>query len=139
MSKIAFFYEETDFNLPKTTKTKAWIKSIIQAENYGIEQINYIFCSDTYLHSLNIEYLNHDTFTDIITFDYTEGIHLEGDIYISVDRVSENAQTQKIDFDTELQRVMAHGLLHMMGYNDKTEEEKDQMRQKEDSCLSLHL
>lgn len=138
MSKIAFFYEDTNFILPNIQQTKAWIKAILKSEQFQLEHINYIFCSDKYLHSLNYEYLNHDTLTDIITFDYTEEYKIEGDIYISVDRVGENSASFKTSFDQEIKRVMAHGLLHMMGYSDKTDEDKTLMREKEDSCLSLH-
>ena len=139
MSRIDFFYEEINFTLPEATKTKAWMKTIINKEEFKTEQINFIFCSDSYLHTLNVEYLNHDTLTDIITFDYSENNKLEGDIYISIERVGDNAQSLSLDFDQELKRVMAHGVLHMMGYNDKTQEEKNLMRQKEESCLSLQF
>lgn len=138
MGKISFFYEEINFILPYIRKTKAWIKTIINQEKFESEQINFIFCSDSYLHGLNVEYLNHDTYTDIVTFDYSEGRCLEGDIYISIDRVKENAQNLNIDFFEELKRVMAHGVLHMMGYGDKTQKEQKLMRLKEDSCLSLY-
>lgn len=137
MGKISFFYEETNFILPKTQNVKAWVKSIILNDNFKLEQINFIFCSDDYLHSLNLQYLEHDTYTDIITFDYSIEKTLEGDIYISVDRVSENAQLLNIGFNEEIYRVMAHGILHMMGFKDKSETDKARMRQKEDSCLSL--
>jgi len=137
MGKISFFYEETNFTLPQANKLKAWLKSIIQREEFELELINYIFCSDEYLLSLNVEYLNHDTYTDIITFDYTEGVQLEGDVYISVDRVNENAAQLNVSFNQEINRVMVHGLLHMMGYKDKSPSQKNQMRSKEDSCLSL--
>src|SRR5690606_5121891 len=137
MGRISFFYEETNFTLPQANKLKAWLKSIIQREEFELELINYIFCSDEYLLSLNVEYLNHDTYTDIITFDYTEGVHLEGDVYISVDRVNENAAQLNVSFNQEINRVMVHGLLHMMGYKDKSPSQKNQMRSKEDSCLSL--
>lgn len=137
MGKISFFYEETNFILPKTKNIKAWLKSIILNDSFQLEQINFIFCSDDYLHSLNLQYLEHDTYTDIITFDYSVEDALEGDIYISVDRVNENAQALGVDFNEEIYRVMVHGILHMMGFKDKSQEEKKQMRQKEDSCLSL--
>lgn len=139
MGKISFFYEEVNFILPQVRKTQAWIKTIIKQEKFELEQINFIFCSDTYLYDLNLEYLNHDTYTDIITFDYSEKPFLEGDIYISIERVGENALKLNIDFFQELRRVMAHGVLHMMGYTDKTKKEQEAMRLKEDSCLSLYL
>lgn len=137
MGKIAFFYEETNFVLPKTSRIKAWLKKIITSEHFELEQINFIFCSDDYLHKLNLLYLGHDTYTDIITFDYSAEGSLEGDIYISVDRVSENAQNLGVDFNEEINRVMAHGVLHMMGFKDKSVVEKKEMRLKEESCLSL--
>lgn len=137
MGKITFFYEETNFILPKTTRIKAWLKKIIQTEGFELEQINFIFCSDDYLHKLNLQYLEHDTYTDIITFDYSTENLLEGDIYISVERVNENAQELHIDFNDEINRVMAHGVLHMMGFRDKSTDEKKEMRLKEESCLSL--
>lgn len=138
MGKISFFYEEIDFKLSQINKSKKWIKFIIERENFELNYINFIFCSDTYLHSINLKYLDHDTFTDIITFDYSEQNTLEGDIYISIDRVRENAKDFHIEFESELQRVMAHGVLHMMGFGDKTQDEKTIMRQKEDSCISLY-
>lgn len=138
MGKISFFYEETNFSLPQSIRVKGWIKEIITQENFQLEHINFIFCSDNYLHALNVEYLEHDTLTDIITFDYSEEERLEGDIYISIDRVGDNAEELNNDFDLELKRVMAHGVLHLMGYKDKTLEEQKVMRDKEDSCLSLH-
>lgn len=138
MSKISFFYEDIDFKLRQINKCKQWIKSIIENENFKLNYINYVFCSDTYLHNINIEYLNHDTLTDIITFDYTEEKALEGEIFISIDRIEENAKDLGVEFEEELKRVMAHGILHMMGYRDKSEEEKITMRRKEDSCISLY-
>ena len=137
MGKISFFYEETNFTLPNANKIKAWLKTVITEEGFELDAINYIFCSDEYLHTLNLQYLDHDTFTDIITFDYTQENCLEGDIYISVDRVKDNAIQLTIPFHEEINRVMAHGLLHMMGFRDKSSTEKKQMRSKEDSCLSL--
>ncbi len=138
MGKISFFYEDIDFKLSQINKNKKWIQFIINKEDFNLNHINFIFCSDTYLHSINIEYLNHDTLTDIITFDYSEGNTLEGEIYISIDRVKDNAEGLGIEFESELRRVMAHGVLHMMGYGDKNKEEKSIMRLKEDSCISLY-
>ncbi|HEU5292637.1 MAG TPA: rRNA maturation RNase YbeY, partial [Cyclobacteriaceae bacterium] len=103
-----------------------------------LNSLNYIFCSDEYLKEINIEYLNHKTYTDIITFNYNPGEgELEGEIYISVDRVRENAKTFKSEFQTELHRVIIHGVLHLIGFNDKSKSEKAVMREKEDSYLSL--
>jgi len=119
-------------------KTSRWIKSISESEGYKIGDLNYIFCSDDYLLEINKQYLDHDYFTDIITFDNSEEEgKLEGDIYVSIDRVKDNAQNLNIDFETELRRVLIHGLLHLIGYEDSTEDLKNQMRAKEDECLLL--
>lgn len=136
---ISFSYEEVDFRMENTNNLSQWIKSVIEIEGYRLKQITYIFCSDDYLLGVNKEYLDHDFFTDIITFDQSDDRKLiEADIFISVDRVRENAATNNEQFDHELRRVMIHGVLHLMGYNDKTSEQERQMRKKEDTCLSLH-
>lgn len=135
---IHFFNEDSDFTLPDEVATLKWITNTIKQENHKAEIINYIFCSDKHLLNLNQQYLNHDTLTDIITFDHSEEPDkLEADIFISVERVAENAIILKTSFDNELHRVMIHGLLHLMGYNDHTDKEKQLMRKKEDACLSL--
>ncbi|WP_149241274.1 rRNA maturation RNase YbeY [Dyadobacter sp. 32] len=133
---LKFFSEEINFKQPHPLKTSKWIKSISQSEGYKIGSLNYIFCSDDYLLEINRQYLQHDYYTDIITFDNSEdeGI-LEGDIYVSVDRVKENAQNLGIAFDLELRRVLIHGLLHLIGFGDSTEDLKVEMRAKEDACL----
>ena len=132
---ITFNYE-IDFKLPNTENTfKQWIEKIISSENKHLGEINYIFCDDDYLHQINVEYLNHDTLTDIITFDYTEDNVLSSDIFISIERVSDNANDFGVTFETELLRVMAHGILHLCGYKDKTEEDSQQMRKKEDEKI----
>lgn len=132
---ITFNYE-TDFKLPNTENAfKQWIEKIILSENKHLGEINYIFCDDDYLHQINVEYLNHDTLTDIITFDYTEDNVLSSDIFISIERVSDNANDFGVTFETELLRVMAHGILHLCGYKDKTEEDSQQMRKKEDEKI----
>lgn len=136
-SPVCFFYEETKYRLTSPDKYLHWLFAIVKEFNVSIEAINYIFCSDDYLHSINLKYLNHDTLTDIITFQHGSSDNLSADIYISIDRVKENATTFVVSFDDELARVMAHGLLHLIGYNDKTEEESREMRKKEDACLSL--
>ncbi|CAG5010428.1 Endoribonuclease YbeY [Dyadobacter sp. CECT 9275] len=135
---IKFFSEEIDFKVPKPLKTRQWLSSICKSVDYDLNTLNYIFCSDQYLLEINKQYLDHDYFTDIITFDNSEeeGV-LEGDIYISVDRVRDNAQTFETDFETELRRVIVHGLLHLMGFEDTSEELKKEMRAKEDACLLL--
>ncbi|MTE27182.1 rRNA maturation RNase YbeY [Winogradskyella ouciana] len=132
---ISFNYE-TDFNLDNENQFSDWISKTIKEENCKEGEINYIFCSDHYLHKINVEFLNHDTLTDIISFDYSVGKELHGDIYISVDRVGENAEAFNVKFEDELARVMVHGILHYCGYKDKTEEDKNQMRSKEDHYLS---
>ncbi|MCF6213330.1 MAG: rRNA maturation RNase YbeY [Flavobacteriaceae bacterium] len=116
---------------------KEWISTCIKSENFKEGDLNYIFCDDAYLLEKNIKYLKHNILTDIISFDYTMGKIISGDIFISVERVKENAFFFKADFKDELHRVMIHGVLHYCGYNDKTKQEKEQMRAKEDYYLSL--
>jgi len=134
---IRFFYEEVDFKIKHPTKVRSWITETARKEKKQVSEINYIFCSDQYLLSLNQDYLNHNTFTDIITFDNSEGKELEGEIYISVDRVNENASKFQSAFEDELHRVMIHGVLHLCGYKDKKSGDKTLMRKKEDAYLSL--
>ena len=128
---IAFHYE-TDFLLENTESFIRWIKSVILEENKELGEINYIFCDDKYLLKKNIKYLDHDTLTDIITFNYCEGDIISSDIMISIERVMENSSIFENSFSEELNRVIVHGILHLVGYNDKTEEEKEIMRKKED-------
>ncbi|PIB37009.1 rRNA maturation RNase YbeY [Reichenbachiella sp. 5M10] len=138
MHEIHFFYEDTDFTISKEATLQDWIHHCIQNEGYELTSINYIFCSDEYLRQVNIDYLDHDYYTDIITFDNSEEEkHVESDIFISIDRVRENAQQQDTAFETELKRVLIHGVLHLVGYNDKTESQKMEMREKENAYLSL--
>tara|TARA_R110002124_G_scaffold113718_2_gene268190 strand:+ start:1877 stop:2290 length:414 start_codon:yes stop_codon:yes gene_type:complete len=135
---IKFFSEEIEFNVPKPLKTKKWLSTICKSNSYDNFSLNYIFCSDDYLLEINKQYLDHDYYTDIITFDNSESEELlEGDIYISIDRVNENANNFKASFDTELRRVIVHGLLHLIGFEDTTDELKAEMRLKEDECLQL--
>jgi probable rRNA maturation factor len=131
------FNYETDFKLVNETQLINWILSCIENDNFKGGKINYIFCNDAYLHKLNVEFLQHDTYTDIISFDNTLGKIINGDIFISVERVKENAATYTSSFDVELHRVMIHGVLHYMGYKDKSNEEKQRMREKENQCLRL--
>jgi rRNA maturation RNase YbeY len=135
---LKFFSEEITFKRPNPLKTSKWIKTISESEGYKIGDLNYIFCSDEYLLGINKEYLDHDYYTDIITFDNSEdeGI-LEGDIYVSVDRVKDNAAELNVEFETELRRVLIHGLLHLIGFEDGDEDLKRIMRAKEDACLLL--
>ncbi len=138
MASINFFSEKIRFKLKDPKKTISWIKSVIKKEGATLTSLNYIFCSDEYLKEVNIQYLNHKSYTDIITFNYNPSEkELDGEIYISVDRVRENAETFKTDFKPELNRVIIHGVLHLIGFNDKTKTEKSIMREKEDSYLSL--
>ncbi len=133
---IAFNYE-IDFQLESEDKTATWIQNCIEEEGFELGEINYIFCDDDYLHNINVEFLQHDTLTDIISFDYTLGKLVGGDIFISVDRVKENAKEFNTSFENELHRVIIHGILHYMKYKDKTEEEKQVMREKENTCLNI--
>ena len=132
MNNTIGFHYETDFLLENTESFIRWIKSVILEENKELGEINYIFCDDKYLLKKNIKYLDHDTLTDIITFNYCEGDVISSDIMISVERVMENSSIFENSFSEELNRVIVHGILHLVGYNDKTEEEKEIMRKKED-------
>ncbi|MEZ7494606.1 rRNA maturation RNase YbeY [Leeuwenhoekiella aequorea] len=131
------FDSQNDFSLDLVDQTENWIKATALKESYGIEMLGYVFCSDEYLLEINEQFLKHDTYTDIVTFDYTEGKLLNGEMYISTDRVAENADKFGVAFNTELRRVMIHGLLHMCGYGDKTDDEISLMRNKEDYYLNL--
>lgn len=131
------FNYETDFELSNEDQFAAWISSVIRSENKSEGEISYIFCDDEYLLNLNISYLNHDTLTDIISFDYSVGNEIGGDIFISIERVRENAVEFNIDFEQELKRVMSHGVLHYCGYKDKTETDESVMRNKEDEKISM--
>jgi len=136
---INFFEEDISFKLPDKNPHKKWLKSIAATEGFTIRDLNYIFCSDEYLYQMNLDYLNHDTYTDIITFDNSENkMEIEGDIFISIPRVRDNASIQNTEFILELRRVLAHGTLHLMGYRDKTESEIGEMRNKEDYSISLY-
>ena len=132
---ISFNYE-TDVKLENETKISEWISKAIISENCKEGELNYIFCSDDYLHKINVDFLNHDTLTDIISFDYSVGKELHGDIYISVERVEDNAKDFDVSFEDELARVMIHGILHYCGYKDKSDEDAKLMRTKENYYLS---
>ena len=134
---IKYFSEGTDFAFKEKLSARKWLRFAAEAESKRIGDINIIFCSDPYILDVNIKYLGHDYFTDIITFDYVEGAVLSGDLFISVDSVRENASFYGTDFPVELRRVMVHGILHLIGYDDYTEEEQKVMRSKEDYYLSL--
>jgi probable rRNA maturation factor len=136
-NRISFFLEDTDFKLYKKNSYRKWLQSLIDIHNGQLHQVNYIFCSDEYLHELNLSFLSHDTLTDIITFPYEPFPNITADIFISVDRIRENAAELGIAFKNELVRVMSHGILHLCGYGDKTAEEKAIMRDKENEALML--
>lgn len=131
------FNYETDFTLDNEEAIAAWLTNVITSENKKEGEINYIFCDDEYLHKINLEYLNHDTLTDIISFDYTMGNEISGDVFVSVERVKDNAKDFNVVFDEELKRVLVHGVLHYCGYKDKGEAEEQLMRSKEDEKIAL--
>ncbi|MER3375785.1 MAG: rRNA maturation RNase YbeY [Allomuricauda sp.] len=131
------FHFKSDLVLSDITNYSDWISRILKSEGFQIGQLDYVFCSDEFLLTLNKEYLNHDTFTDIITFDYSSGKTISGDIFISSERVIENAETYGVPFENELLRVMGHGVLHLMGYGDKTDSEKQLMRIKEEEKIKM--
>lgn len=131
------FNYENDFNLDNEEAISTWLSAVITSEKKNEGEINYIFCDDDYLHKINLEYLNHDTLTDIISFDYTVGNELNGDIFISVERVQDNASDFNVSFEEELKRVLVHGVLHYCGYKDKDEESERLMRSKEDEKIAM--
>jgi probable rRNA maturation factor len=131
------FNYETDFTLDNEEAIAAWLTNVITSENKKEGEINYIFCDDEYLHKINLEYLNHDTLTDIISFDYTMGNEISGDIFVSIERVKDNAKDFNVVFEEELKRVLVHGVLHYCGYKDKGEAEELLMRSKEDEKIAL--
>jgi probable rRNA maturation factor len=131
------FNYETDFTLGDEQAFSDWLSAVIVSEKKNEGEINYIFCDDEYLHKINIEYLDHDTLTDIISFDYTVGNELNGDIFVSVERVADNARDFNVSFAEELKRVLSHGILHYCGYKDKSEEEAQLMRQKEEEKMKM--
>jgi rRNA maturation RNase YbeY len=133
---IEFNYE-TNFTLDNEDAISSWLSEVIVSEGKKEGEINYIFCDDEYLFKINFEYLNHDTLTDIISFDYSVGNELNGDIFVSVERVQDNANDFKVSFIEELKRVLVHGILHYCGYKDKTEQDERVMRSKEDEKLAM--
>ena len=132
---ISFSKVETKYDLKNKLKVKSWVKTVLETEGKKTGDITYVFCSDEYLLSMNEKYLKHDTLTDIITFDYSEKDILSGDIFISIERIKENAVSFNTTFNQEIGRVMAHGVLHLAGYKDKNPEDKKVMRSKEDLYL----
>ncbi|WP_333807731.1 rRNA maturation RNase YbeY [Flavobacterium sp.] len=133
---ISFNYE-TDFELENEAQYEDWISRIIESEGFEEGEINYIFCDDQYLHKINVEYLDHDTLTDIISFDYTVGNLIQGDIFVSVERVKDNANDYNVSFEDELKRVLSHGVLHYCGYKDKSPEDEALMRSKEEEKMQM--
>ena len=134
---ISYFNEDIDFKFKGKALNNQWLRMVAGSEVRRVGDISIIFCSDNYILDVNMRYLQHDYFTDIITFDYCEGDRLSGDLFISIDSVRENALYYGAEFADELNRVMVHGLLHLIGYDDHTEDEKKVMRAKEDYYLSL--
>lgn len=133
---IEFNYE-TDFKLENEEEIRNWVAACIEMYGFKVGELNYIFCDDDYLLKLNVEFLEHDTLTDIISFDYTMGKLISGDIFISVERVRENAKLFIQTIDNEINRVVVHGVLHYMGFKDKSHNDKQAMREEEDKCLAL--
>ncbi len=133
---VEFFCEDVEKPRVKYIALKNWIKSVVESNGKEVGKINYIFCSDEYLLNVNKEYLNHDYYTDVITFDNCEGNKVSGDVYISVDRVVENAKTYSTE-ETEIFRVIIHAVLHLLGHKDKTPEDEKAMREAEDKCLAM--
>jgi rRNA maturation RNase YbeY len=131
---INFHTEEIEFELKQSNAIEEWLKSVIKAEESTLGELNYIFCSDEYLYKMNVEYLQHDTYTDVITFQYAEEV-VHGDVFISIDRIHDNAAHFDVTIEEELSRVLVHGLLHLLGYKDKTEIEQTEMTSKENYYL----
>ncbi len=139
MAAISFFVEDVEFTLLQKRIISSWIRTTIHEEGFKLEQLNFIFCSDEYLLQVNRDYLDHDYYTDIITFSQAEDpAFIEGDIFISLDRVKENAGLYQVSVSQELKRVMIHGVLHLCGYTDASDEEKEIMRAQENLYLSRH-
>jgi probable rRNA maturation factor len=135
---IVFFNEDIDFKFQGKNNFKSWLKKVSEKEGFKINNLNYIFCSDEYLHKINLEYLDHDTYTDIITFDNSEEESIvEGDIFISIERIKENSFTLNTVFEEEFKRVIVHGLLHLCGYDDHSPEDKAEMRRLESDYILI--
>lgn len=136
---IRFFSEEIEFKVPHPNRIRRWLRKVVESEGTFVNELTYIFCLDEYLHRINVEFLGHDTLTDIITFDTSEGKQgIHGEMYISVERVSENAISFRTTIEQELARVMVHGILHLCGYGDKTDEQISLMRKLEGEHLSSY-
>jgi len=138
LAELNFFSEEVNYRLRKIRKIRNWVLHTIKSEGGEVETINFIFSSDSYVHKINVDYLNHDTYTDIITFEYNDsGLPILSDIYISLDRCRENAKVLNLSLTNEVHRIIIHGVLHLLGYKDKNIKDKDLMTSKEDYYLSL--
>ncbi|MFC3879975.1 rRNA maturation RNase YbeY [Algoriphagus namhaensis] len=136
---ISFFSEDTSFTLKEKNRRKKWLRSIASEKGRQIKDLNYILCSDEYLWQINMDYLNHNDYTDIITFDSSENENeISGDIFISIERVKENASKLNVEEEEELSRVISHGLLHLLGYKDKSPKESKEMRAQEDRAINLY-
>jgi rRNA maturation RNase YbeY len=134
---VTFNNQSCDFKLKEKAKLKLWIKTVTEKESCKLGTINYIFCTDDELLEINVKHLNHNTFTDIITFDYSEAKTIHSDIFISIDRVTENSKKFKVTFENELHRVIIHGILHLCGYKDKSKADAELMRKMENASLDL--
>lgn len=134
---IRYYYESTPKIKRLDTSVKKWIKNVIELNGKSVGSINYVFCDNEYLLEINKKYLNHNYFTDVITFNYNQKNFIAGDIFISIDMVRENSINYKVDFSEELLRVMVHGILHLLGFGDKNRSERNKMRQMEDMCLKM--
>ena len=139
METNIYYHSECDFQLQNEDSISEWLKHAIRLEKKALGEINYIFCDDEYLLKKNQDFLNHDTLTDIITFDYSEENKLSADIFISIERVKENALIFAVPFEKELKRVIIHGILHLIGYKDKSEEETKTIRSKENFYLAITI
>jgi probable rRNA maturation factor len=138
MESIYFFNENIRFTLKDKKKIRSWIRTTVLEYHFVTGDINFVFCDDDYLSNINVKYLKHNTLTDIITFSLSNNKDiLSGDIYISIPRVKENAEKFKVAFENELHRVIIHGILHLIGFNDSTQKEKSEIRKREDLCLSM--
>lgn len=136
---INFFTEDVSLPLFNQSSVATWLCNVCESENKELDEVSIIFCSDDYLLTMNNEYLQHDYYTDIITFDYCVDNQVVGDLFVSVDRVTDNAKLNQVSFDNELLRVMVHGILHLIGFKDKSDEDSKLMRLKEDEYLNLYV
>ena len=137
MNSISFHNESVNNKTPSKRLLKAWIKEFVSNHGKKVGELAFVFCSDEKILEINLNFLQHDYYTDIITFDYSEGEVISGDIFISVERVLENAASHQVDYNTELLRVLSHGVLHLIGFQDKEEKKKVEMTRNEDLCMSL--